>query len=121
MNEHRNLRHKRARFVDSSNPDLLMVGKSLELKLEKRSKIVIYFDILEALCERVDGEVVCPTRISHKTNLPYDRFRSYLEELVHIGLVSRQGRDLVVTEKGLEYVEWHRSTTSFLKRMGLLP
>jgi predicted transcriptional regulator len=91
------------------------------LKLEKRSKIVIYFDILEALCERVNGEVVCPTRISHKTNLPYDRFRSYLEELVKNGMVSRKGRDLVVTEKGLEYVEWHRSTTSFLERMGLLP
>ena len=91
------------------------------MKLEKRSKIQIYNAILEALCEVVNGNIVCPTRISHVTNLPYDRFRIYLEELVQKGMVSRQGKKLVVTEKGLEFVSWQRETTSFLRRMGLLP
>jgi len=91
------------------------------LKWEKRGRIQIYSDILEALCEKENGGVACPTRISHKTNLPYDRFRNYVDELVETGMVSRKGKSLVVTEKGLEYVQWHRETTSFLKRMGLLP
>ena len=48
MSEHRNLGDKSA--FDSSNLDSLTVGKSSGLKLEKRGKIQIYFDILQALC-----------------------------------------------------------------------
>jgi predicted transcriptional regulator len=91
------------------------------VKVEKRSKFQIYFDILQALCERVEADDrSCPTRIAHNVNLPYDRFRNCLDQLVHLEMVSREGEKLAVTEKGSEYVQWHRKMISFLKRMGLL-
>ena len=89
------------------------------MRPEKRTKIRIYSDILEALFEKMSDDVVCPTRISQKTNMPYDRFSNYLDELVRVGMVSRRGNNLDVTEKGLEYIEWHRKMVDFLKRMGL--
>jgi len=92
------------------------------VKVEKRGKLQIYFDILEVLCENVEaGDAPSPTRIAHKTNLPYDRFRNYLDELVRLSMVSREGGKLVVSEKGFEYVRWHKRMISFLKSMGLLP
>jgi predicted transcriptional regulator len=91
------------------------------MKVEKRSKLQIYFDILQLLCEKTEtGDRPFPTRIAHKANLPYDRFRSCLDQLVQLGMVSRGEGKLVVTRKGLEYVEWHRRMNSFLKHMGLL-
>jgi predicted transcriptional regulator len=36
-------------------------------------------------------------------------------------MVSRGGGKLVVTEKGLEYIEEFERITIFLRRMGLLP
>jgi predicted transcriptional regulator len=91
------------------------------LKPEKRGKIQIYSDILEAFYKNVNGNELSLTRISHTTNLPYDRFKKYLDELVQLGMVSRQNENLAVTEKGLEYVEWNRKTATFLRRMGLVP
>ena len=92
------------------------------MKVEKRSKLQIYFDILQLLCEELkESGKVSPTRVAHKANLPYDRFRNCLDHLIQLGMVSRVGKKLVVTEKGLEYIQGYEKMINFLKRMGLLP
>lgn len=93
----------------------------LALKVEKRSRFRIYFDVLQLLCEEIrESDKPSPTRIAHKANLPYDRFRNYLDYLIRLGMISREGEKLVVTQKGLEYIQEFERITDFLSRMGLL-
>jgi predicted transcriptional regulator len=94
-----------------------------ERAVEKRSKFQIYFDLLQLLCrESKSNNKPSYTRIAHEANLPYDRFRNYLNHLVQLGMVSDgEGGKLIVTNRGLEYIQEYRKINDFLRRMGLLP
>jgi predicted transcriptional regulator len=89
---------------------------------ERRTKFQIYFDILEALSDELkNGSELQLTKIAHGANLPYDRFRSYLDYLVQLGMVSFEpDGGLAVTEKGVEYVQELGRNSEFLRRMGLM-
>lgn len=89
---------------------------------ERRTKFQIYFDILEALSDELkNGSELQLTKIAHVANLPYDRFRSYLDYLVQLGMVSFEpDGGLAVTEKGVEYVQELGRNSEFLRRMGLM-
>jgi predicted transcriptional regulator len=92
------------------------------MTVEKRTKFQIYFDILEALSDELknDSELQL-TKIAHRANLPYDRFRSYLDYLAQLGMVSSEpDGGLAVTGKGAEYVQELRRNSEFLRRMGLM-
>jgi len=92
------------------------------VKVQKRSKFQIYFDILQLLDgETKSGNKPSLTKIAHGANLPYDRFRNCLEYLIQVGMISRKNGELVVTKKGLEYIEEFKKITAFFRRMGLLP
>lgn len=89
---------------------------------ERRNKFQIYLDILETLSDELknDSELQL-TKIAHRANLPYDRFRSYLDYLVQLGMVSSEpDGGLAVTGKGAEYVQELRRNGEFLRRMGLM-
>jgi predicted transcriptional regulator len=91
------------------------------MKEQKRSRYEIYFDILSALySESARGEKVSLTRIAHKSNLPYDRFQKLLKQLVEVDMISRDGSDVALTEKGKEYMVEFNRINCFLIRMGLL-
>ena len=91
------------------------------MKVEKRNKADIYFAILQLLHRNVEPNgKLSLTRTAHVANLPYDRFQNYLNHLVQLDMVSRQDEKLVVTEKGLEFIQEYKKVTSFLRRMGLL-
>jgi len=89
---------------------------------EKRTKFQIYFDILEALSDELRNDsMLQPTKVAHRVNLPYDRFRSYLDYLMQVGMVSsKPDGGLAVTEKGVEYLKEHGRHRDFLRLMGLL-
>ena len=92
------------------------------MKVEKRGKIRIYFDVLRLLLKELkDSGHPSLTRVAHEANLPYDRFQNCLEGLIQLGMVSRGGGKLVVTEKGLEYIGEFEKIAIFLRHMGLLP
>jgi predicted transcriptional regulator len=89
------------------------------VKVEKRNKFQIYFDVLNMLYDEIsEHDKVSPTRVAHKANLPYDRFQRALEHLVQLGMISNVGEELAVTEKGLEYVKEFEKINDFLRRMG---
>jgi predicted transcriptional regulator len=91
------------------------------VKVQKRSKLQIYFDILLSLHRELGpGQKVTPTRLAHQANVPYDRFQYYLHHLIELGLVAHEEETFAVTRKGLEYIEEFAKTTELLKRMGLL-
>jgi predicted transcriptional regulator len=72
------------------------------------------------LCEEIKSkDKPSLTNVARQANLPYDRFQNYLEHLVQLEMVSREGGKLAVTEKGLEYVQEFERIANFLRRMGL--
>lgn len=101
---------------------LFLFKESLTLK-EKRSRFDVYFDILQILYSEKDTkDAITPTKIAHMANLPYDRFRRYLNRLIELGMVRKESTGkFIVTEKGLNFVQEHKRMTNFLRSMGLLP
>lgn len=92
------------------------------MKAEKRTRFQIYFEILLGLRDemrRMDGKPSL-TRVSHRVNMPYDRFQETLVQLVKLDMVSPGDKgEYVVTEKGVEYLQEYRRMAEFLRRMGL--
>jgi predicted transcriptional regulator len=92
------------------------------MKVQKRAKLRIYFDVLKVLREELkENAYPSLTRVAHQSNLPYDRFRDCLEHLIQVGMVSRGDEKLIVTDKGCEFIQEFEKIIDFLKRMGLLP
>jgi len=91
------------------------------MKMEKRTKFQIYFDVLTLLSrEMKSGDLHVPTRVAHEANLPYDRFQRCLDHLCELGMLSNDPGKLVVTGKGLEYVREYEKINDFLRHMGLV-
>jgi len=90
------------------------------VKVQKRSKLQIYFGVLKILREELkqNGHPSL-TRVAHVANLPYDRFRDCLDYLIQVGMVSRGGEKLIVTDKGCEFIQEFERINDFLRRMGL--
>jgi predicted transcriptional regulator len=90
------------------------------LRVNKRSKVDIYSDILECICnESGKTGAASPTRVAHRANIPYDRFQKVLEEFVESEMVHRTDNGLLITEKGLRCLEHINKANEFLRRMGL--
>ena len=91
------------------------------MKLQKRSKLRIYFDVLRILrAELIKNGNPSLTRVAHAANLPYDRFGNCLEHLIQVGMVSQRDQKLILTDKGCEFIQEFERINDFLKRMGLL-
>jgi predicted transcriptional regulator len=91
------------------------------LEVGKRSRIQIYFDVLQILCEELKNGKPSLTRVAHMANLPYDRFQKSLNKLIQLDIVREQNGKFFVTEKGFEYMQEFERISDFLRRMGLLP
>ena len=65
-----------------------------------------------------------PTRVSGSVNVPYDRFRIYLNELLQKELVNvrkdETGEDISLTEKGVEFLHRYDAIEDFMKMFGLI-
>jgi predicted transcriptional regulator len=87
--------------------------------LARRDKVKIYGDILSAIQgESKEEQKIILTRIQQKTNVPFDRFKTYLSELRELGLI-RDESSPKLTEKGQQFLTEYRKVLDFLKRMGL--
>jgi len=90
------------------------------MKAEKRHKLRIYFEVLSALdIGEHKGNRLSSTVVARKVNMAYDRFQRHLGRLVELGFVESP-TSLVLTEKGIKYVEEYRRFENFLRRMGVL-
>ena len=86
----------------------------------KRSKVDIYHDVLDLLCQ--EGAAIgkaSSTRVARRANLPYDRFQKILERFVALDMVRRTDDGLLITEKGLNCLFHINRTNEFLRRIGL--
>ena len=87
-------------------------------KLPRRDKLKIYGDLLSILYEEAKTEKVVLTRIQLRTNVPFDRLKIYLKELVELGLINDEPT-IKLTEKGKQYIKEYQTVLDFMTRMGL--
>ena len=87
-------------------------------KLPRRDKLKIYGDLLSILyCESKKDKVVL-THVQLKTNVPFDRLKTYITELKELDLIYDEP-SLKLTDKGKQYLKEYETVLDFMKRMGL--
>jgi DtxR family manganese transport transcriptional regulator len=88
------------------------------MKIPRRDRLKIYGDLLSVLNVQANSEKIVLTRIQVQVNVPFDRLMSYISELKDLGLIQNEP-DLILTEKGKQYLSEYGKVIEFMKRMGL--
>ena len=84
---------------------------------ERRAKLEIYFDILDAIQkESVSGQVK-PTRLQYGSNMSYDKLARYINELKVKNMINDQ--PLSITEKGRQFLKDYEKIRESVKKLGL--
>jgi predicted transcriptional regulator len=87
-------------------------------KLPRRDKLKIYGDLLSILYSESKEEKVVLTHVQLKSNVPFDRLKTYIAELKELGLIQDKP-SLKLTDKGKMYLREYETVLDFMKRMGL--
>jgi predicted transcriptional regulator len=87
-------------------------------KIPRRDKLKIYGDLLSALHAESGAEKIVLTQVQVRINVPFDRLKTYIAELVDLGLVQDEN-SLKLTRKGKQYLREYDRVLDFMKRMGL--
>lgn len=88
---------------------------------KKRTRMDIIGDMLSSIVEK--GSQIKPTHLMYKSNLSHKQMKSYLDELVEKNLVKKVERNdreyIVVTDKGMEFLQKLKEMREFEKVFGL--
>ena len=89
------------------------------IRSSKRGRVELYGDILRAIQYDLTAHGAARlTRVQGAVNVPYDRFRRFVEALVSLRLVSlvKRGRacEIVLEQKGLDYLRHYEAVRSLL-------
>jgi predicted transcriptional regulator len=87
-------------------------------KIQRRDKLKIYGDLLSALSSESGDEKIVLTQVQVRIKVPFDRLKTYITDLVDLGLVQDEN-SLKLTEKGIRYLREYETVLDFMKRMGL--
>ncbi len=88
------------------------------LKLRRRERSRIYYDILSSIIEQESEAQAKITRVQNDVNLPSDRLRTHLREMSSLGLVE-YGESLTSTEKGRTFADEFKRVLEILRQFGL--
>lgn len=92
-------------------------------KANKRHKLEIYYEILNTFYNEEhignSNNRQSLTKISSQVNMPYNRFKRTLSQLNSLKLCNQDNRNVLVTEKGLEFIKEYESFNDYLKQIGL--
>jgi predicted transcriptional regulator len=91
---------------------------SIMKKLQRRDRLKIYGDLLLVLNSESKKEKVVLSHVQLKINVPFDRLKTYIDELRELGLIL-ENPSLKLTEKGILYLREYEMVLDFVKRMGL--
>jgi len=86
--------------------------------IQRRDKLKIYGDLLSALYSESSAEKIVLTQVQVKIKVPFDRLKTYITELVDLGLIENE-ISLELTKKGTQYLREYERVLDFMKRMGL--
>jgi predicted transcriptional regulator len=81
----------------------------------------IYADILENIYFLYSsGKRPTITGIQTKVNVPFVRFKEYVEDLEKKGLLKKIESEISLTEKGIQYLKEYRKVREFLEKFGMI-
>ncbi|MCA1813965.1 MAG: winged helix-turn-helix domain-containing protein [Halobacteriales archaeon] len=83
-----------------------------------RDRVQIYADLLRAVKARGTADGARITPVQSDANLPSDRARQYIGELVQLGLLT--GPPYLVTPKGEAFLREYNRYRHFLRDFGLV-
>ena len=87
-------------------------------KIHRRDRMKIYGDLLSALRFDSDAKKIVLTQVQLRINVPFDRLKTYITELVDLNLLQDE-TSLKLTNKGILYLREYERVLDFMKRMGL--
>ncbi len=87
-------------------------------RIQRRDKLKIYGDLLSTLQAQSGAEKIVLTQVQVMVNVPFDRLKTYITDLVDLGLVQDE-TSLKLTEKGAQYLKEYEKVIDFMKRMGI--
>ncbi len=87
-------------------------------KIQRRDKLKLYGDLLSALSSKSSAEKLVLTQVQMKVNVSFDRMKTYIKDLVDLGLVEDEDNPKL-TQKGIQYLREYEKVLDFVKRMGL--
>ena len=87
-------------------------------RIPRRDKLKIYGDLLSELHSESSTEKLVLTQVQVKIRVPFDRLKTYITELIDLGLVHDE-TTLKLTKKGIQYLREYERVLDFMKRMGL--
>lgn len=82
----------------------------------KRTRIELYADVLRTLRTHSGGCRI--TRLSYGSNMPLDRMRKVVDELISFGLIGRRIDDpgiYAVTARGMEFLDAFKKLAAFIE------
>jgi predicted transcriptional regulator len=88
------------------------------MKQLRRDRLKIYMDLLRIIRIESRRERIVLTRLQQKSNVPYDRLKTYLGELKERGLIEDETAPRL-TERGRQSLAEYEQVIEFMKRMGL--
>ena len=80
----------------------------------------LYNDILKAILNEItnyDDSVAKPTRVQLRSNLAYDKFAKYLDELENKKMILQS--PLLITERGRDFLQGYDRISNFVLEMGI--
>ncbi|HEX2304863.1 MAG TPA: winged helix-turn-helix domain-containing protein [Nitrososphaeraceae archaeon] len=97
----------------------------MTLPKPKRNKMEIYNDILTAISHELTnyndyheyGPAAKPTHVQLKSNLAYDKFARYLDELQNKKMIRQH--PLTITERGKDFLQDYQRIADFVLEMGI--
>jgi predicted transcriptional regulator len=88
------------------------------MRIHRRDKLKIYGDLLSAINLQGKSEKIVLTKIQTQINVPFDRLKDYISELNTLELIQNEP-NLILTEKGKQYLSEYSKILEFMKSMGL--
>lgn len=87
---------------------------------ERRDRARIYAEILEKIRRASDAdEKLTITRVQTELNVPFVRFREYIDDLKKKKLIIIETK-IALTERGLEYLKEYGKVREFLEKFGMI-
>ena len=88
----------------------------------RRDRARIYYDILEFIQEQnlQHEKPSSITQVQMKTNVPFVRFKEYLQDLQKKDLVKYNENQINITIKGIEYLIEYKRVYAFMEKFGLV-
>jgi predicted transcriptional regulator len=88
------------------------------MKIPRRDKLKIYGDLLSILYAESKKEKIVITRIQQQTNLPFNRLKTYIQELKDLNFIEDEV-SFKLTQKGKNFLQEYQGFLDFMERMGL--